>query len=172
MNYILRIYGVSFLKISAFLISYSSYFVELVPTSSHYKFFFPVPCLYSLNKNLPQLTVLFVVISLKTLTILAEYLSPYSVITMPCFVGEWECQVKFSRLKGRIKQEKMLLPGWVILSYSILVPLPTIPLCSGGPPEKDAALVIQIITASSTLTPDASVLFLSLYLMLLFCRGF
>lgn len=40
MNYILRIYGVSFLKISAFLISYSTYFIELVPTSSHC-FFFP-----------------------------------------------------------------------------------------------------------------------------------
>lgn len=45
----------------------------------------------------------------------------------------------------------------------------TILLCSGGSPEKDAALVIQIITVSSTLTADASVRFLSLYVTLLFC---
>lgn len=50
MNYILRIYGVSFLKISAFLISYST----PQSWSQHQAtavFFPPVPCLYGLNKS-------------------------------------------------------------------------------------------------------------------------
>lgn len=130
MNYILRIYGVSFLKISAFLISYSTYFIELVPTSSHcFFFFFPVPCLYSLNKTCLNLQYYLLSLVLKPW----QYKQSIQVLTLSLWCPVlWvnECQWKFSGVKGRTKQEKMLLPGWMILSYSILVPLLRLYCCA------------------------------------------
>lgn len=114
---------------------------------------------------MPQLTVLFVVSSLKTLTILAEYLSPYSVIMMPCFV--------VNGVPTQVFQNEAGENGVARLNDTLLFHPPassqTMLLCFGGSPEKDAALVTQIITVSSTLTPATSVLLLSLYLTLCSC---
>lgn len=96
--------------------------------------------------------------SLKTLTITAECLSPHSVITMPCFVGV-PTEVFQTQRKNEAGENAVARLNDTLLFHP-RASSQTILLGSGGSHEKDASLVIQITTVSSTLMPDTSVLFL------------
>lgn len=139
MNYILRRYEVSFLKISAFLISYPTYFIELVPTLSHclvccfcfgFFFFFPVPCLYSLNKICLDLQYYFLSLVLKPW----QYEQSIQVLTLSLGCPVWCVNERANRSFPEAKEELSRRKGWCQAECcspgSVLVPLLWLRCCA------------------------------------------
>lgn len=181
MNYILRRYGVSFLKISAFLISYPTYFIELVPTLSHclvfwgfFGFgFFPQCPLYSLNKICLHLQYYLLSLVLKPW----HYQQSVQVLTLSLGCPVWCVNERANRSFPEAKEELSRRKGWCQAACcspgSIVMPL--LCLCCSAPEAHLKEMHLWLYRLLLALPPSRLTLQCSSShscLMLLFCWGF